>query len=89
MSEDGSEQVCVGSVRELGELTGRDLEGLELHRPYVDDITFERDGKTFRRVPYTVDVWFESGAMPYAQWHYQGDASSPEAARALAENVPA
>ncbi|MEJ2667990.1 MAG: isoleucine--tRNA ligase, partial [Deinococcales bacterium] len=89
VSEDGSEQVCVGSVRELGELTGRDLEGLELHRPYVDDITFERDGKTFRRVPYTVDVWFESGAMPYAQWHYQGDASSPEAARALAENFPA
>ncbi|HEV2761929.1 MAG TPA: DUF5915 domain-containing protein, partial [Pyrinomonadaceae bacterium] len=36
----------------------------------VDDITFEREGRTYRRVPYTVDVWFESGAMPYAQWHY-------------------
>ena len=89
VSEDGSEQLCVGSVHELAELTGRDLEGLELHRPYVDDVTFERGGKTFRRVPYTVDVWFESGAMPYAQWHYQGDASSPEAARALADNFPA
>jgi len=89
VSEDGAEQICVGSVRELAELTGRDLEGLELHRPYVDDVTFERGGKTFRRVPYTVDVWFESGAMPYAQWHYQGDASTPEAARALAENFPA
>jgi len=89
VSDDGSEQVCVGSVRELAELAGRDLEGLELHRPYVDDVTFERGGKTFRRVPYTVDVWFESGAMPYAQWHYQGDASSPAAARALAENFPA
>ena len=89
VSDDGEEQVCVGSVRELAELTGRDLEGLELHRPYVDDVTFERGGKTFRRVPYTVDVWFESGAMPYAQWHYQGDASTPEAARALADNFPA
>ncbi len=89
VSEDGEEQVCVGSIRELAELTGRDLEGLELHRPYVDDVTFERGGKTFRRVPYTVDVWFESGAMPYAQWHYQGDASTPEAARALADNFPA
>ncbi len=89
VSDDGAEQFCVGSVRELAELTGRDLEGLELHRPYVDDVTFERGGKTFRRVPYTVDVWFESGAMPYAQWHYQGDASTPEAAEALAENFPA
>ncbi len=89
VSEDGSEQLCVGSVAELSVLTGRDLSGLELHRPYVDDITFERDGKTFRRVPYTVDVWFESGAMPYAQWHYQGQASSPEAAAALADNFPA
>lgn len=70
VSEDGQEHVCVGSVAELSELTGRDLSGLELHRPYVDAITFEKDGKTYRRLPYTVDVWFESGAMPYAQWHY-------------------
>ncbi|NJM65961.1 MAG: isoleucine--tRNA ligase [Acaryochloris sp. RU_4_1] len=70
VSEDDSEQICVGGVQELEALTGRDLSDLDLHRPYVDDITFERDGKTFRRVPYTVDVWFESGAMPYAQLHY-------------------
>ncbi|HEX9985839.1 MAG TPA: isoleucine--tRNA ligase [Thermoanaerobaculia bacterium] len=68
-SDDG-DKVCIGSVEELGKLAGRDLGTLDLHRPYVDDITFERDGKTFRRVPYTIDVWFESGAMPYAQWHY-------------------
>lgn len=70
VAEDESEQLCVGSVEELETLSGQDLSGLELHRPYVDDITFEKNGKTFRRVPYTVDVWFESGAMPYAQWHY-------------------
>ncbi|MDF5731156.1 MAG: class I tRNA ligase family protein [Rhizonema sp. PD38] len=52
------------------ELTGRDLSKLDLHRPYVDEITFLRNSKYFKRLPYTVDVWFESGAMPYAQWHY-------------------
>ena len=72
-SEDGSERLCVGSVGELSQLAGRDLTGLDLHRPYVDEIIFERGGKTFKRVPYTVDVWFESGAMPYAQWHYPFD----------------
>ena len=70
VSEDGQENHCVGSVKELEELTGQDFSDLELHRPYVDDITFEKNGKVFRRLPYTVDVWFESGAMPYAQWHY-------------------
>ncbi|MCV4684301.1 class I tRNA ligase family protein, partial [Escherichia coli] len=69
VAEDGSEAVCVGSVRELSELAGRDLSDLDLHRPYVDDISFVRNGKTFRRVPEVLDVWFDSGAMPYAQWH--------------------
>jgi len=68
-AEDGR-KICVGSVAELSALAGRDLSGLDLHRPYLDEITFEQDGQTFRRVPYTIDVWFESGAMPYAQWHY-------------------
>jgi isoleucyl-tRNA synthetase len=84
VSEDGQERVCVGSVAELEALTGKDLNGLELHRPYVDDVTFSREGKTFRRLPYTVDVWFESGAMPYAQWHYPF-----ENEEALARNFPA
>ena len=70
VSEEGVEHICVGSIQELAALTGRDLSELDLHRPYIDEITFERNGKLFRRVPYTVDVWFESGAMPYAQWHY-------------------
>lgn len=83
------ETVVVGSVAELSALAGRDLTGLDLHRPYVDDVTFERGGKTFHRVPYTVDVWFESGAMPYAQWHYRGDGSPAGAAEALASHFPA
>jgi isoleucyl-tRNA synthetase len=89
VSEDGSEQHCIGSVQELSELAGKDLSGLELHRPYVDDITFVKNGKTFKRVPYTVDVWFESGAMPYAQWHYLGNNSTPEEQQNLAHNFPA
>lgn len=67
-SEDGVLHV-VGSVKELSKLTGRDLSSLDLHRPFVDDITFELNGKTFSRVPEVLDVWFDSGSMPYAQWH--------------------
>jgi isoleucyl-tRNA synthetase len=61
---------CVGSVAELEKLTGKELTELDLHRPAVDDITFEKDGKTWRRVPEVIDCWFDSGAMSYAQWHY-------------------
>ncbi len=67
---DGDEFMCVGSVAELEELTGRELSELDLHRPAVDDITFEKDGKTWTRVPEVIDCWFDSGAMSYAQWHY-------------------
>ena len=88
-SEDGGDRVCVGSVAELEQLSGRDLSELELHRPYVDEVTFERDGRTYRRVPYTVDVWFESGAMPYAQRHYLGEASSPSDRAAFERSFPA
>jgi len=61
---------CVGSLAELQELTGRDLQDLDLHRPAVDEITFEKDGRTWRRVEEVIDCWFDSGAMSYAQWHY-------------------
>ncbi|MCU0511435.1 MAG: isoleucine--tRNA ligase [Anaerolineae bacterium] len=67
------EGLCVGSVEELSRLAGRDLTGLDLHRPYVDDITFPNpsgQGGTMRRVPEVIDVWFDSGAMPLAQWGY-------------------
>ena len=66
-SEDGSEVICVGSVDELREL-GAEVPA-DLHRPYIDDASFERDGKTFRRVPELIDVWWDSGCMPFAQHH--------------------
>jgi len=62
--------LCVGSVAELEELAGRKLDELDLHRPAVDDVTFEKDGRTWTRVPEVIDCWFDSGAMSYAQWHY-------------------
>jgi isoleucyl-tRNA synthetase len=43
---------------------------LDLHRPYIDEITWEEDGKTFTRVPEVMDCWFDSGSMPYGQHHY-------------------
>ena len=65
-------QLAVGSVAELSELAGEDLSELDLHRPYVDEVHFdcpECDGQ-MRRVLELIDVWFDSGAMPVAQWHY-------------------
>jgi isoleucyl-tRNA synthetase len=64
---DGGETICVGSRAELREL-GAEVPD-DLHRPYIDEVTFERDGKTFRRVPDLIDVWWDSGCMPFAQWH--------------------
>ncbi len=60
----------IGSVAELEELSGQSLTELDLHRPAIDEITFEKDEKTWRRVPEVIDCWFDSGAMSYAQWHY-------------------
>jgi len=62
--------VCVGSVAELEQLSGLKLDALDLHRPAVDEVTFIRDGREYRRVPEVIDCWFDSGAMPFAQWHY-------------------
>ncbi|MEL6870305.1 MAG: isoleucine--tRNA ligase [Pseudomonadota bacterium] len=61
---------CVGSVAQLEQLCGRSLTELDLHRPAVDEITFDYDGKRWERVPEVIDCWFDSGAMSYAQWHY-------------------
>jgi isoleucyl-tRNA synthetase len=63
---------CVGSVSELSDLTGRDLNDLELHRPYVDDVTITCPscGERARRVEPVLDAWFDSGAMPASQYHY-------------------
>jgi isoleucyl-tRNA synthetase len=64
--------ICVGSFAELGELAGRDLANIDPHRPYVDDITFPcpRCSTTSVRVRAVIDTWFDSGTMPFAQWHY-------------------
>ncbi|MBT8080328.1 MAG: isoleucine--tRNA ligase [Gammaproteobacteria bacterium] len=69
-TDGAGEYHCVGSVGELEKLTGRSLSELDLHRPAIDEISFEKDGKTWRRVPEVIDCWFDSGAMSYAQWHY-------------------
>lgn len=60
----------VGSRKELEQLSGRKLDKLDLHRPHIDQVVFPdpRSGKTMRRVPEVIDCWFDSGAMPYAQW---------------------
>lgn len=87
-AEDG-DTIVVGSFKELAALVGRDLEGFDPHRPAVDELIIEKNGKQYRRVPYTVDVWFESGAMPYAQWHYLGEQSTPEAHANLERHFPA
>ncbi|MCU0380499.1 MAG: isoleucine--tRNA ligase [Chitinophagaceae bacterium] len=84
-TEDGEEEVCIGSIAELNEairkanaVLGGDVnkhylhEGiLDLHKPYVDEIILvSSSGKPMKRVPDLIDVWFDSGAMPYAQWHF-------------------
>ncbi len=63
---------CVGSVAELSEKAGADLSELDLHRPYVDEVHWKCSdcGGRMNRVPDLIDVWFDSGSMPYAQWHY-------------------
>ncbi|MBP6178896.1 MAG: isoleucine--tRNA ligase [Anaerolineales bacterium] len=63
---------CVGSVAELSEKAGRDLSELDLHRPHVDNVfwTCSDCGGKMSRVKDLIDVWFDSGSMPYAQWHY-------------------
>ena len=60
----------IGSLEELEKLSGKKLGDLDLHRPFIDEITFTdgKSGKTFRRVPEVIDAWFDSGSMPYAQW---------------------
>ena len=69
---DCKDRECVGSVAELSERVGRDLSELDLHRPHVDEVNWpcKKCGGKMQRVPDLIDVWFDSGSMPYAQWHY-------------------
>ncbi|WP_332735409.1 isoleucine--tRNA ligase [Flavihumibacter sp.] len=82
-TEDGKEEKCIGSIEELkmeiikaNEVLGGDVNKnylhdneLDLHKPYVDEVVLVSDtGRAMRREPDLIDVWFDSGAMPYAQW---------------------
>jgi isoleucyl-tRNA synthetase len=84
-TEDGEEEICVGSIAQLNEeikrastVLGGDTNThylhdgiLDLHKPYVDEVILvSPSGKPMRRVPDLIDVWFDSGAMPYAQYHF-------------------
>jgi isoleucyl-tRNA synthetase len=99
-TEDGEEEMCIGGIAELNneikkaaEVLGGETnkhylhEGiLDLHKPYVDDITLvSKSGKPMKRVADLIDVWFDSGAMPYAQWGLP-DASSNEYGELSTEN---
>ena len=79
--DDDTQHMAIGSIEELkqgiyvaddGTRTPvSELEDeIDLHRPFVDHIIFEKDGKVFRRTPEIIDVWFDSGSMPFAQLHY-------------------
>jgi isoleucyl-tRNA synthetase len=83
-TEDGEEEICIGSIEELlAEANKADeklktanglhlkADSLDLHKPFVDNITLvSKSGRPMKRVSDLIDVWFDSGAMPYAQWHY-------------------
>ena len=87
-TEDGREEICIGSVEELrGEIeksikagfmtsnpyASEDYTKFDLHRPYIDNVVLcSASGKKMFREPDLIDVWFDSGAMPYAQYHYMG-----------------
>ena len=98
-TEDGSEEKCIGSINELNEeikkanevLGGSVNENylhngiLDLHKPYVDEVILvSNSSKPMKRIPDLVDVWFDSGAMPYAQWHFPF-----ENVETFAQNYPA
>ena len=62
----------IGSIAELKEMSDNCPDEIELHRPYIDAVTIKCDkcGKQMKRVSEVIDCWFDSGAMPFAQWHY-------------------
>jgi isoleucyl-tRNA synthetase len=73
-------EICVDSLAELGALAGQELSNLDPHRPFVDDIKFPcaTCGQTMTRVPEVIDCWYDSGAMPFAQWGYPHKPGSVE-----------
>ena len=90
VSEDYEEVVCVGSIKELEELSGVSPI-LDLHRDSIDHITIpSRKGKgQLRRIDEVFDCWFESGSMPFAQFHYPFSISEEEFAKVFPGNFVA
>lgn len=81
VSEDNKDILAIGSIEELKQGYYENEDGsrtplaameekIDLHRPFVDKIIFEKEGKVYRRTPEIIDVWFDSGSMPFAQFHY-------------------
>ena len=80
-SKDGKEEICIGSLKDLNDEVEKSVKAgfmkatlpadFDLHRPYVDDVVLvSASGQPMYREADLIDVWFDSGAMPYAQWHY-------------------
>ncbi len=103
-TEDGKEEICIGSVEELrneieksikagfmkeNPYASNDYTKFDLHRPYIDGVILcSASGNKMFREPDLIDVWFDSGAMPYAQYHYMGDKTGlPFPADFIAEGV--
>ncbi len=68
--DDPDDNIIVSSLDELVNLAGLDVKPEDLHRPSIDNVVIERDGKTYKRIDEVFDCWFESGSMPAAQLHY-------------------
>ncbi|HEY5745755.1 MAG TPA: isoleucine--tRNA ligase [Chryseolinea sp.] len=80
-TKDNKEEICIGSLEELNQEVAKSVKAglmkaelpqdFDLHRPYVDDVVLvSASGQPMYREADLIDVWFDSGAMPYAQWHY-------------------
>jgi isoleucyl-tRNA synthetase len=84
---------CAGSLAELSELAGRDLSGLDPHRPYVDEVTLTcpECGGEARRVPEVIDAWYDSGSMPFARlgapWENSGQFERTYPAQFICEAI--
>ncbi len=78
LNEEG-DMIAVGSIEDLKKgfyvdggkkIPVSEIKEIDLHKPFVDNIIFERNGKIYKRTPELIDVWYDSGAMPFAQYHY-------------------
>ena len=85
--DDPADMICVGSAKELEELSGEKV--ADLHKHFIDKIVIKKDGKTYHRTPEVLDCWFESGSMPYAQQHYMGERGTGNGERNVDTFFPA